>query len=51
MDIQQQQHEEEKEEEEQQQMQIGCQGQIIYTILYNFFYTRKAKEKLRIVMN
>lgn len=49
MDIQQQ-HEEEKEEE-QQQMQIGCQGQIIYTILYNFFYTRKAKEKLRIVMN
>lgn len=48
MDKQQQQHE---EEEQQQQMQIGCQGQIIYTILYNFFYTRKAKEKLRIVMN
>lgn len=49
MDKQQQQHDE--KEEEQQQMRIGCQGQIIYTILYNFFYTRKAKEKLRIVMN
>lgn len=34
-----------KAKEQQQQMQIGCQGQIIYTILYNFFYTRKAKEK------
>lgn len=34
-----------KEQQEQQQMQIGCQGQIIYTILYNFFYTRKTKEK------
>lgn len=44
MDIQQQQHEEEKEEEQQQQMQIGCQGQIIYTILYNFFILVKLKK-------
>lgn len=42
---QQQEKEKEEEEEQQQQMQIGCQGQIIYTILFNFFYTRKAKEK------